>query len=120
MVRRCFRANVNSENGFTLIEVLVVLMILGFLAAIAFPQFSKVIGNSQERADEASIQIIESAIEVYHIDQGKYPDATDFDGLIAELKGKEYIRQEKIESADSKNFEFDYNTTNHSVTRIAK
>ncbi len=118
MMKRCFMKRLRSENGFTLVEVMVVLMILGFLASLAFPQFSKVIANSQERADQANIKIIESALEVYCIEEGDYPSGiTSFDGLVTELNNKGYIRQTEIKAADPKKFKFTYDSSDHKVKR---
>lgn len=94
---------------------MIVLMILGFLASLAFPQFANVIANSQERADQVNIQIIESAIEVYQIEEGNYPSAATFDTLITELNSAGYIRQTEIKPADSKK-EFIYDSNKHTIT----
>lgn len=120
MIKKKLKQRLKNENGFTLVEVMVVLMILGFLAAIAFPKFSTVIENSQTRADEASIQIIESALEVYHIEEGQYPiGISTFDDLITELNTEGYIRQAKIVSAD-KNYSFIYNSDDQRIEREEK
>lgn len=94
---------------------MIVLMILGFLASLAFPKFANVIANSQERADQVNIQIIESAIEVYQIEEGDYPKATNFKDLITELNSAGYIRQTEIKPADSKK-EFIYDSNKHTIT----
>ncbi len=116
MTKKCFWSALKSKDGFTLVEVMIVLMILGFLAALAFPQFAKVIANSQERADQVNIQIIESAIEVYQIEEGYYPKATNFKDLITELNKAGYIRQSEIKPADSKKKKFTYDSEKHTIT----
>jgi general secretion pathway protein G len=62
-----------NQHGFTLIEVLVVLIILGLLIGIVGP---KVIGHSDEaKVKTARIQIegLSSALKMYKLDNGKYP-----------------------------------------------
>ncbi len=63
-----------DEDGFTLVELLVVLLILALLAALVGP---RVIGYmSQSRAKTAVIQLsaYKTALELYHLDVGRYPD----------------------------------------------
>ncbi|MDI3536982.1 MAG: type pilus assembly protein PilA [Eubacteriaceae bacterium] len=109
---------VRKNDGFTLAELMVVLVILGLLASIAIPQFFTVIKNSQKKTDETNIRIVESALELYRIENGEYPPgATDFDGLIEVLHDEGLIRQENIESANEREYEFYYNITDHTIER---
>ncbi|MEW6723940.1 MAG: prepilin-type N-terminal cleavage/methylation domain-containing protein [Bacillota bacterium] len=66
-----------NERGFTLIELLVVIVILGILAAVAVPRVVGAISNARDKADEASIAMIRSALERYYVDKGSYPPATE-------------------------------------------
>jgi general secretion pathway protein G len=67
----------SSEKGFTLIELIVVLVILGLLAAVVAP---KIIGKlSQSKAQIAKIQIkeLESALALFSFDVGRFPTVTE-------------------------------------------
>ncbi|MDK2935981.1 MAG: competence type IV pilus major pilin ComGC [Eubacteriaceae bacterium] len=111
---------VRKNDGFTLAELMVVLVILGLLASIAIPQFFTVIKNSQKKTDETNIRIVESALELYRIENGEYPpSATTFDGLIDVLHDEGLIRQESIESANDREYELYYNVTDHTIERKA-
>ena len=59
--------------GFTLIEILLVVVIIGILAAVAVPRFSGRIAQSQESAAIASLQAIALALDMYEVDHGTYP-----------------------------------------------
>lgn len=62
------------NKGFTLIELMVVIVIIGILVAIAMPNFVA----SQKRAKFASVKanarVLQTAVETYNIDNGNYPD----------------------------------------------
>lgn len=71
------RQRSSSESGFTLVELLVVMLILGILAAIAIPTFF----NQRDKARDASakemVRTAQTAMETYAIDnQGNYTGAT--------------------------------------------
>ncbi|TYQ13239.1 UNVERIFIED_CONTAM: type IV pilus assembly protein PilA [Acetivibrio alkalicellulosi] len=57
-----------NQKGFSLIELLIVIAIMGVLAAIAFSMFSGVFSNTQRRADERTADQIAKAIAAYMVD----------------------------------------------------
>jgi len=63
------------RRAFTLIEILVVVMILGLLAAMVIPQFIDVTGDAQRTAFINSGRIFMAAAKRYELDYGAYPDA---------------------------------------------
>jgi len=65
------------EAGFTLLEMLVVLAIMGLLAAIVAPQVLKYLGTSKTQTAKVQIQNIGSALELYRLDVGRYPTADE-------------------------------------------
>jgi general secretion pathway protein G len=69
------------DAGFTLLELLVVLAIMGLLAAIVAPQVLKYLGTSRTQTARVQIQNITAALELYKLDVGRYP--TQVEGLNA-------------------------------------
>lgn len=57
-----------NQKGFTLVELMVVVAILGILVAIAIPVYQNVTRNAQEKACAANIRTINGAIEMYKAD----------------------------------------------------
>ena len=55
----------NREEGFTLVELLAVIVILGIIVAIAIPAIGKVIQNAQTDADKQEIALVEDAARLY-------------------------------------------------------
>lgn len=70
-----------KQKGFTLIEVLIVMVILGLLAALVGPRMFGKVGASKQKAAQAQISLIGTALDTYRLDVGKYP--TTDEGLEA-------------------------------------
>ena len=69
------------KKGLTLIELLIVVMILGVLAAIAVPRFNAMTDDAKENTCEANCDTISNQIELYWIETGSYPaNITDVTG----------------------------------------
>ncbi|MCP4589931.1 MAG: prepilin-type N-terminal cleavage/methylation domain-containing protein [bacterium] len=64
-------------RGFTLVEVLIVVVILGILAVLVVPQFSSAISQAQTSATAASRKVIVSKIAEQKVRQGEFPSKVD-------------------------------------------
>ena len=63
----------HSKRAFTLVELLVVVMILGALAAIAVPRMISGATNAKISACETNVDLINSQIELYYAQNGQWP-----------------------------------------------
>ncbi len=67
----------NGEKGFTLIEVLVVLAIIGLIMGLAAPRVLSYLSSSKEKAAHLQIQSLSAALELYYLDMGRYPNSDE-------------------------------------------
>jgi len=71
----------SPEGGFTLLELLVVLAILGLLAAIVAPQVLRYLGTSRTQTAKVQIENVSAALDHFQLDVGRFP--TTEEGLDA-------------------------------------
>ena len=65
-----------NRKGFTLVEIMIVVAIIGLLAAIAIPNFVKARSRAQQNACIANLKQIEGATQVWAVDTGQADTAT--------------------------------------------
>ncbi|MEN3278341.1 MAG: ral secretion pathway protein [Massilia sp.] len=68
-------------GGFTLLELLVVIVIIGLLAAYVGPKYFSQLGKSEVTIARAQIEAFEKSLDTYRLDVGRYPSAEE--GLAA-------------------------------------
>jgi len=67
------REDRKSERGFTLIEILVVIIIIGLLAALVGPRLFGKVGMAKLKAAKAQIELFGTAFDAFRLDTGRYP-----------------------------------------------
>src|SRR5207237_8980532 len=75
------RRGKRSEDGFTLVELMVVLVILGLLATIVIINVVPAVDKATETRARADIEMIDQAVQRYYLDNRRYPTAAE--GLAA-------------------------------------
>jgi prepilin-type N-terminal cleavage/methylation domain-containing protein len=72
------KRNKKRELGFTLIELMIVVAIIGILAALALPKFAQLVEKSREAASKGNLNSVRSSISIYYGDkEGIYPSNLD-------------------------------------------
>lgn len=67
----------SAEQGFTLLEIMVVVVIIGLLAAIVAPNLIGQIDTAQVNRAKQDIRVIESALNLYRLDNFRYPSTQE-------------------------------------------
>jgi general secretion pathway protein G len=65
------------QFGFSMIELLVVLVILGLLAGLVGPQFFGKVDSAKLRTAETQVKMLKMALQTYRLDVGAYPESLD-------------------------------------------
>ena len=95
-MRRMVRARVarrtalTGSPGFTLIEMLVVLVIIGLIMGLVGPQVLNYLTDARTKAARLQIEAFGSALDLYYLDVGRYPPASDgLEALVRRPSGVE-------------------------------
>lgn len=67
----------SKQRGFSLIELMIVLVILGLIAGIVGPQAMKYLGKGKSQSAKVQIENISAALDMYRLEVGSYPTTTD-------------------------------------------
>ncbi len=95
------RTNRARHHGFTLVELLLVLVILGILAAIVIPKFSGRTEQAKEQAAVTQISTFKTALDAFEVDNGFYP------------KGRNGLQDLIVQPRDAQNWRGPYLQADH-------
>jgi general secretion pathway protein G len=89
--RRCApgrRRRANSQRGFTLVEMLVVITIIGLIMALVGPRVLNYLSESRVKAAKIQIQSFTSALDLFYLDAGRYPSSAEgLEALVRPIGG---------------------------------
>jgi prepilin-type N-terminal cleavage/methylation domain-containing protein len=91
--------NMKKNKGFTLIELMIVVAIIGILSAVALPQFANLIRKSNEGATKGNLGSVRSALYVYYGEQeGRFPvnNTTNPLSAILTMENGKYLKSVPI------------------------
>lgn len=71
------RKILKQQEGFTLVELMIVVVILGIISGIGIQQYGKVQEKAREGVDDANVKIIQSAVRMYQLSIGDDPKKID-------------------------------------------
>ena len=90
----------NAKKGFTLIELMIVVAIIGILAAIAIPRFAQMLEKSREGATKGNLGSLKSASSIYYGDvQGVWPTTLNSQSVYSFSKYLDNIYPVKVTGA---------------------
>jgi general secretion pathway protein G len=78
------RSRAHRQGGFTLVEMLVVITIIGLIMSLVGPRVLNYLGESKVKAAKIQIQSFSSALDLFYLDAGRYPSTAE--GLAALVK----------------------------------
>ena len=97
------KKRVINEAGFTLIELVTVIAIMGIITATLIPQFTLMTTRSRMTTDVNSVKILQNQIEAYYADTNKSPGSTEKD-IVSTLVSEQYLNTRYVDMTQSKIF----------------
>jgi general secretion pathway protein G len=80
------RLTISGRGGYTLVELMIVLTIIGILTSMAQPNLQRTIIRARENSLRQSLFVVRDVIDQFYADRGKYPDSLE------DLVAERYIR----------------------------
>lgn len=101
------------KNGFTLMEMLVVLVVIGLIAAVAIPQITNLLGSAKSKAAKIQLDTLSASLRYFELDTGAFPTTEQGIEVLWSMSDPDpawngpYIRQER-QLKDPWGFDFIY------------
>lgn len=106
-----------SERGFTLIEMMIVVAIIAILVGILVPNFMRARAQAQTAACEANLKEIATALELYETDNDHYPTSGSVDPSNTELQA--YLKQTPVDPVAGPGVYYSFTVTNPDTATAA-
>jgi general secretion pathway protein G len=98
---RMLKKGRSGERGFTLMEMLVVLVVIGLIAAVAIPQVMRLLESAKHKAARIQLETLSQSLNYYQLDTGGYPSTEQGLKALWQAPGQDqawngpYVRQER-------------------------
>ena len=115
------RKNRTQSAGFTLIELMIVMAIIGILITLAIPSFVGAIKHAREAALKEDLQTMRTAIDTYTMDKQKGPQSLDDlvqDGYLRAIPEDPMTRQKDTWVTDSSDSMYSLDETDPGITDV--
>ena len=103
--------NCQNEDGFTLIEMLIVMSIIALILVLITPRLGSHNENIAAKSDEATVSFVNTQIQAYYLDHGTYPESLQV------LVTDEYIKADVI---DSKRISLAFETSENKKVQLVE
>lgn len=85
---RC-QLNARDNRGFSLIEIMIVMVIIGLLAGLVGPKLFGQLGKAKQKTAKAQIEMLMAALDAYRLDVGSYPSQQEGLNALISNPGKQ-------------------------------
>jgi len=82
-----FRADIRNNRGFSLIEIMIVMVIIGLLASLVGPKLFGKLGQAKQKTAKAQIEMLMASLDAYRLDVGHYPSQQEGLGALSSNPG---------------------------------
>jgi general secretion pathway protein G len=102
------------KKGFTVVELLIVIIIIAILSVIAFPHFINAQDRGKQSQTTANLRAISTVLAQYYVDKNTYPEQTGIDAVADFLISLGYAKS--LPRKDGWNQAFGYSTSNNNAS----
>lgn len=88
-IQNNFRRNFKNNQGFTLLEMIVVVLILGLLIGLVAPKFFGHVDKAKQTEAQAQIELLGQSLDLFRLEKGRYPTTEEGLEMIAPYLKKE-------------------------------
>jgi type IV pilus assembly protein PilA len=105
-----------GQQGFTIVELLIVIVIIGILAALVFVQFNNMQARARDAERKADIRLIESKLAEYNADEGEYPAGDEATAIATTLAPIDGIPADALEDPGTTTYTYESDGASYTLS----